>query len=252
MLKGKSSRERFSIKNTLNVITQIENIHKFLRSSTCEMFLKDFVNEVCQKCQKKTSNLKYEGRKKGTASLEPATLKVPVSITSPERLVLTLKQQRLKTKELEENLAKMQLEIEKSGQKINETLENDLISLYSKKDSNSIPPFMKLFWDEQQNCVRTSTAGRRYHLMIIKYCLNLAAKSTAAYSELRYDSATGSGVLVLPSLRTLRDYRNYFKPTRGFNPDVVKNLKQKTEDFSEQEKYVTILIIKMKIQEDLV
>ena len=69
---------------------------------------------------------------------------------------------------------------------------------------------------------------------------------------MRYDSATGSGVLVLPSLRTLRDYRNYFKPTRGFNPDVVKNLKQKTEDFSEQEKYVTILIIKMKIQEDLV
>ena len=65
MLKGKSSRERFSIKNTLNVITQIENIHRFLRSSTCEMLLKDFVNEVCQKCQKKTSNLKYEGRKKG-------------------------------------------------------------------------------------------------------------------------------------------------------------------------------------------
>ena len=63
-------------------------------------------------------------------------MKVPVSITSPERLVLTLKQQRLKTKELEENLAKMQLEIEKSGQKINETLENDLISLYSKEDSN--------------------------------------------------------------------------------------------------------------------
>ena len=63
-------------------------------------------------------------------------MKVPVSITSPERLVLTLKQQRLKTKELEENLAKMQLEIEKSGQKINETLENDLISLYAKEDSN--------------------------------------------------------------------------------------------------------------------
>ena len=179
-------------------------------------------------------------------------MKASVRITSPERLILTHKQQRLKNKELEESLAKMRLEIEKSGQKINETLENDLISLYSKKDSNSIPPFMKLFWDEQQNCVRTSTAGRRYHLMIIKYCLNLAAKSTAAYSELSYDSATGSGVLVLPSLRTLRDYRNYFKPTRGFNPDVVKNLKQKTEDFSEQEKYVTILIIKMKIQEDLV
>ena len=43
------------------------------------------------------------------------------------------------------------------------------------------------------------------HPMIIKYCLNLAAKLTAAYSELRYDSATVSGVLVLPNLRTLGD-----------------------------------------------
>ena len=49
----------------------------------------------------------------------------------------------------------------------------------------------------------------------------------------------------------MRDYRNYIKPTRGFNPDVIKNLKQKTEDFSEQERYVTILIEEMKIQEDL-
>ena len=95
----------------------------------------------------------------------------------------------------------------------------------------------------------TSKTGRRYHPMIIKYCLNIDVKSTAAYSELRYDLATGSGVLVLPSLRTLRDYKNYIKPTSGFNPDVIKDLKQKTEDFSGQERYVTILIDKMKIQD---
>ena len=64
---------------------------------------------------------------------------------------------------------------------------------------------MKLFWDEQQKYLRTSKTGWRYHPMIIKYCLNLAAKLTAAYSELRYDSATVSGVLVLPNLRTLGD-----------------------------------------------
>ena len=89
--------------------------------------------------QKKTSNLKYEGRKKGAASLEPAKLKAPVSIRSPERLALTLKRQRLKNKELEENLAIMRLKIEKTGQKINETMKNDLISSYSKEDNNSIP-----------------------------------------------------------------------------------------------------------------
>ena len=72
------------------------------------MLLKNFDNGLCQHGQKKSRNLKYEGRKKGAASLEPAKLKAPASITSPERLVLTLKKQRQKNKELEENLAKMQ------------------------------------------------------------------------------------------------------------------------------------------------
>ena len=85
--------------------------------------------------------------------------------------------------------------------------------------------------------------------MIIKYCLSLAAKSSA-YSDLRSNSRTGSGVLILPCLRTLRDYKNYIRPKRGFNNEVVDKLNKKTELFSESERYVTILFNEMKIQED--
>ena len=88
--------------------------------------------------------------------------------------------------------------------------------------------------------------------MIIKFCLNLAAKSSSAYKDLRYDNKTGTGVLVLPSLRTLRNYKNYIRPTRGFNPDIVNELAKKTASFSETERYVTILFDEMKIQENLV
>ena len=88
--------------------------------------------------------------------------------------------------------------------------------------------------------------------MIINYCLSSAAKSSSAYSELRYDSKTGNGFLVLPSLRTLRHYQNYIRPTQGFNPAVVKDLSEKTKHFSEQERYISILLDEMKIQEDLV
>ena len=84
--------------------------------------------------------------------------------------------------------------------------------------------------------------------MIIKYCLSLAAKSSSAYSDLRYNSRTGSGVLILPSLRTLRDYKNYIRPKRGFNNEVVDELNKKTELFSESEHYVNILFNEMKIQ----
>ena len=92
----------------------------------------------------------------------------------------------------------------------------------------------------------------RYHPMIIKFCLSLAAKSSSAYSDLRYDSKNDTGVLVLPSLRTLRDYKNYIRPQRGFNPEVIDELRKKTELFSGSERFVTILFDEMKIQEDLV
>ena len=88
--------------------------------------------------------------------------------------------------------------------------------------------------------------------MIIKFYVALVTKSSSAYSELRYDSEKGSSVLVLPSLRTLRDYRNYTRRTRGFNLKVVWDLKENTEEFSKQERYVTILLDEMKIQDDLV
>ena len=92
----------------------------------------------------------------------------------------------------------------------------------------------------------------RYDPMIIKFCLNLATESSSAYKDLRYDNKTETGVLVLPSLRTLRDYKNYIRPTREFNPDIVNELAKKIALFSEIERYVTILIDEMKIQGNLV
>ena len=88
--------------------------------------------------------------------------------------------------------------------------------------------------------------------MIIKFCLNLAAKSSSANKDLRFDNKTGTGVLVLPSLRTLRDYKNYIRATRGFNPDIVNELAKTNSTFSEIERYVIILFDEMKIQENLV
>ena len=164
---------------------------------------------ICKPCRDNSRKLKYENQQKISKSLEPAKLKAPVSFTSPERLVLKLKQQRLRNKQLEGHIEKMKLETETSGKHTNESLESDLMTLYSKADSKVIPPFMKLFWEEQQK------------YLVIKFCLALTAKSSFAYSELRYDSEKGSGVLVLPGFRTLRDYRNYIRPTRGFNPKVV-------------------------------
>ena len=141
--------------------------------------------DICKPFRDNSLKLKYGNQRKISKSLEPAKLKAPVSFTSPERLILTRKQQRLRDKQLEEHIEKVKLEIEKSGKRINESLDSDFLTMYSQADSKVVPPFMKLFWEEQQKYLLRSKTGRRYHPMIIKFCLALAAKSYSAYSQLR-------------------------------------------------------------------
>ena len=119
-------------------------------------------------------------------------------------------------------------------------------------EANDVPPFMQLFWDEQQKYRTQSRNSVRYHPMIIRFCLSLSAKSPAAYEELRYDEKTGTGVLVLPSRRRLRDYKNYIRPKQGFNNDVIQELSKKVQEFSDPEKFIVLLFDEVKIQENLV
>ena len=72
---------------------------------------------------------------------------------------------------------------------------------------------MKLFWDEQQKYIQASCSSSvKYHPMVIKYCLNVAAKSSSAYSDLHYDSKTGNGILVLPSLLDIEGLQKLHSP----------------------------------------
>ena len=90
---------------------------------------------------------------------------------------------------------------------------------------------MKLFWEEQQKYLSSLKNGIRCHPMIIRYCLNLASKSPAVHEEMRFNEKSGSGCLVLPSRRRLRDYKNYITPERGFNPKILTELLQNNISF---------------------
>ena len=111
---------------------------------------------------------------------------------------------------------------------------------------------MKFFWKEQRKYILSSPAYVRYHPMIIRYCLSLPAKSLGASEDIRYNPKTGTGFFVLPSLQRLRDYENYIHPQRGFNPNIINEMKHKVEKFSGVEKYVVLLFDEVKIQENLV
>ena len=88
--------------------------------------------------------------------------------------------------------------------------------------------------------------------MIIRYCFSLASKSAAAYDDIRYNEKIGTGFVILPSLRRLRNYKNYVRPQRDFNKDIVNELLKKVKHFSYNEKFFIMLMDEMKIQENLV
>lgn len=200
---------------------------EYNRDWDCDLLIKT-KQQSCSFCKKRSHQLKSEKKKKIKHDAEPAKLKAPISATSPDHLILTLKPHRLRNKELENYVEKIRFEIDKCGTAINESLEKDLISIFSNVSDNEILNFKNLFWEEQQKYLQQNKTGRRYHPMIIKYCLSLAAKFSSAYSELRYDSKTGNGVLVLSSLRT---FRNYQKTYSRFQSYIYKILIWKKPGF---------------------
>ena len=110
-----------------------------------------------------------------------------------------------------------------------------------------VTPFMNLFWQEQKKLFAKTSTAVRYHPMIIRFCSSLASKSPSCYEELR-----NSGVLVLPSQRRLKDYRNAIKPKRGFQKEVLDVLIEETEHYFDVQRYVVLLFDEMKVMANLV
>ncbi len=84
---------------------------------------------------------------------------------------------------------------------------------------------------------------------MIKWCLYLRYQSNKAYETLR-----DSGLIALPSQRTLRDYSNAVKAGADFSSDVDNQLLQAAHlvDSPSYHSLVGILIDEMHIREDLV
>ena len=160
-------------------------------------------------------------------NLIPAKTKAPISKTSTVRLKLAFQHCRTENKFLKEKIDELQSEIKKSSMETSAELGDDMVTIMSGADQSKISPFMKFFWEEQQKYLKSSSTGIRYHPMIIRYCLSLAAKLSAADDKIRYDENTGTGFLIFPSRHRLRDYKNYIKPERGFNPDIMHELRHK-------------------------
>ena len=112
-----------------------------------------------------------------------------------------------------------------SSHEVSPELNSDLLSIMN--GSRNVSPFIKLFWDEQQKYI--ATASNLHLLMTYMTCL---------WHTLWWKN--GTGFLILPSRRRLRDYKNYIKPQQGFNKMIIEELKSKIRAFTDIEKYFIV------------
>ena len=221
--------------------------HKeFWRTRNCAVLLEE-KDQQCDSCSKYSHRTQLaQSAKKSSRNLDkPAHINSPISQTPPNRIKLTLQMQRLKCSELERQLKEMQAEIQKSSIEVDHELSKDMLTILGQTEK--VTPFMSLFWQEQKKLLSSSKIGVRYHPMLIRYCLSLAAKSPSCYEELR-----NSNILILPSQRTLRDYKNFIRPKMGFQDRVVEELQKLTNSYFDVQRYVVLLFDEMKINSNLV
>ena len=108
--------------------------------------------------------------------------------------------------------------------------------------------FRRLFWEQQLQALKAKDCRQvRWHPALIKLCLHLKFKSSSSYDALR-----STGVLTLPSERTLRDYTHWMKSEVGFQSVVNEQLIMEADVKEEKDKYVVLVFDEMKIREDLV
>lgn len=83
-----------------------------------------------------------------------------------------------------------------------------------------------------------SANGMRYHPLFIRWCLSIMLSSPKTYNLMRE-----SGMILLPSQRTLKDYTNWYKPQLGYQNETFQELMEdyKVAQLNPAQRFVPIL-----------
>ena len=133
----------------------------YYRSRNCLVLSESLMCKCCVKSKPKV--IKAENRK-AIISATPAKDKAPLSLTSPARIrskILSLNSIKndllIENKELKTQVTRLQGELNEASVKVSDELDNDLKSIFSSINDSDLPPFMKLFWSEQQKYLGKSS-----------------------------------------------------------------------------------------------
>ena len=144
--------------------------------------------------------------------------------------------------------------IQVNGVKVDEATHKGLASIlmnhqHQQKQQNSPDSFTSIFWQQQLKAASLKNQrGMRWHPAIIRWCLYLHHKSSSCYSTLK-----DTGVITLPSERTLRDYKHASAAKVGFTKELDLELLEALSQQRPQNlaKYVGLVLDEMYVKEGL-
>ena len=159
----------------------------------------------------------------------------------------------LQNKVLQRLKDRLDMHIASQGVIVEDPIHNDLVTIM-KKQSESVlsqygeESFQGIFWSQQLKATAaTKASGRRWHPLIIKWCLYLHHVSSKAYETIR-----NSGVVTLPSSRTLRDYKHLSSTNVGFSVEADRQLVDILAQKDDLAKYGMLLFDEMYVKQGLV
>ena len=234
------------------------------RAQECELFINGL---RCKQCIQKRGALRKRRHSAVNTKID-YTLDTPLSANTKHSL-MSPEQLKCKIKALQKNRRSQDGRIRTLQQKLQDSIDKEAHQM-SPGDTREINKmvkdcdglvreqwpdensFQRLFWEEQlkYNAAK-SASGMRWHPMIIKWCLHLKTKSSAAYNALR-----DTGFIKLPSMRTLYNYSHFMQAGCGISVDALKHLRSELAEKdmlgNTYRNYIGLLIDEVKIKEDLV
>ena len=159
----------------------------------------------------------------------------------------------LQKKELDRLKARINCQIESGGVSIDEPVHNDFVSIMKKHSDKVLQEhgedsFLGIFWSQQLKSASVSSSkGRRWHPLVVKWCLYLQHLSGKAYETIR-----NSGIINLPSSRTLRDYKHLEITKIGFSNEADRQLLDILQQKDHLAKYGVVLFDEMYVKQGLV
>ena len=245
-------------------VAKHENTTEFtIRHNNCQIIV-PHKSSRCLPCQKYRASLRsqlsnlHAAQVRSKARTDPHSHTNFKSLTKEELAIRATALSHLHTstaRKLANVEGKLRAAIESKGHTVDDHMHSDLTHMVQQHTcevaSRHLPgSFPRVFWEQQLEAAqRKDSRGMRWHPLLIKWAIYLHYRSSGAYDTLR-----SSGIIQLPSQRTLRDYTHPFHAKVGFSEEVEQQLVSHPDvrDAEEWKRHVILLLDEMHIREDLV